>query len=286
MSNNPSQPLAAAILRLLRPLVRILLRNGVSYGVFADLARWVYVDTAARVCEVPGRKTTISRISVITGLTRKEVKRLHLSASPDDRAAIDRYNRAARVISGWCRDDRFADGRGEPCPLPLAGGDVPTFEGLVRSYSGDMPVRAVLDELTRVGAVSLEADGRVRLITRGYVPEGDEAGKLAILGGDVADLIKTIDHNISGPAGERFIQRKVAYDNVPVEAALRFRKLCAVKGQDLLEEFDRWLAAHDRDSNPAASGSERRRLGVGLYYFEEEFNESSRENTGTEKRSS
>jgi len=82
-----NKALSAAILRLLRPLVRVLLRNGISYSGFADLAKWVFVDIAAKEFGVPGRKQTDSRISVITGLTRKEVARIKGIDTPDDTAA-------------------------------------------------------------------------------------------------------------------------------------------------------------------------------------------------------
>src|SRR3569832_1853769 len=98
MSPGINKALSAAVLRLLRPLVRLLLRNGVSYGAFADLAKWVYVDVANKVFGVAARKQTDSRISVITGLTRKDVARLMGTAAPGGAAAGGRGRRAARGI--------------------------------------------------------------------------------------------------------------------------------------------------------------------------------------------
>jgi len=74
MDHSITKTLNNAILKLLRPLVRILLRNGISYHVFSDLVRWVYVDVAFKSFDIPGRKQTSSRVSVITGLSRKEVQ--------------------------------------------------------------------------------------------------------------------------------------------------------------------------------------------------------------------
>ena len=98
MSKTLVQALSAATLRILRPLVRVLLRNGISYKTFADLAKWVYVDVATRDFGLPGRKQSVSRVSVITGLSRKEVSRVQDLPRPDDAAEEERYNRAARVI--------------------------------------------------------------------------------------------------------------------------------------------------------------------------------------------
>jgi len=259
--------LSRTVQRLLRPLVCILLRNGVSYGTFADLAKWVYVDVATREFAIAGRKQSTSRVAVLTGLTRKEVHRLRQPSMPRDREIAERYNRAARVIAGWRREREFLDAEGRPAALPMSG-ETGSFMSLVRRFSGDMPVRAVLDELRRVGAITELDDGRVDLVTRAYIPKTSETDKLHILGTDVAHLIATIDHNLRSDSTEPFFQRKVAYDNLPDEMLPEFRKLSADKAQLLLEELDRWLAQHDRDTESDIEGTGRNWAGVGIYYFE------------------
>lgn len=270
MNDKHLKPLSAAVLRLLRPLVRILLRNGVSYSTFADFVKWVYVDVAGKEFDIKGRKQSTSRISVLTGLSRKEVTRVRQLPRPDDRESTERYNRAARVIAAWRRGEDFLDDDGKPAPLPMTGPGV-SFSQLVKRFSGDVPVRATLDELIRVGAVKRLEDGSVSLLTRTYVPERSDADKLHILGTDAAHLISTIDHNLrSDPIGP-FFQRKVAYDNLPDQVLPEFRKLSAKKAQTLLEGLDRWLAKRDRDITPAVKGSGRNQAGIGIYYFEEPF---------------
>lgn len=260
------QALAAAILMLLRPLVRILQRNGVPYGVFADLAKRTYIEIASEQFALPGRKPSVSRVSILTGLTRKEVVRVLDLPAIDNAAAIARYNRAARVIAGWVRDLEFCAPDGAAADLPLQG-EKGSFMHLVKRYSGDMPMRAMLDELERVGAVLSDGD-TVRLLTPAYVPVHGETEKLGILGRDVADLINTIDHNIYGTGGRRF-QRKMAYDNLAQEDVAKLRVLAAARAQALLEEVDKHFAAADRDVNTQVRGSGRVRAGVGIYYFEE-----------------
>jgi hypothetical protein len=276
-SNKLSSVLAAAVLRLLEPLVRVLLRNGMSFNAFSDLARRAYVESAMREFGIPGKKQTVSRVSVLTGLSRKEVQRiLGAQGSADSGEARERYNRAARVIAGWVRDQEFADASGEPAALSPDGPGA-SFGQLVKRYSGDVPARAVLDELLRVDAVQRQDDGRIRLLSRAYVPSASDLDKLDILGADVADLIETIDHNLRhGGADPRF-QRKVMYDNVPRDAAAAFRALSAQQAQALLEAMDQWLAQHDRDVNPSVQGAERVRVGVGIYYFEENLVQRSEE---------
>lgn len=270
MKNSKHQILAAAVARILRPLIRILLRNGVSYGTFADIAKSEFVDVARKESAVEGRKQTTSRLAVVTGLTRKEVHRILEQSRPDDRSSADRYNRAARVVAGWRRDEDFLSPRGNPRVLPVSGPGI-TFQELVRRYSGDMPYRAVLDELAAEGTVLISDKDRVRLLERAYVPKADETMKLHILGVDTSYLIDAIGHNLqTGDAPPKF-QRKVLYDNLPDDALLEFRRLSRHYAQKLLEKLDGWLSARDRDANPGVRGAGRNIAGLGIYYIEEPF---------------
>jgi hypothetical protein len=270
MDTRVHNALVAAIFRILRPLVRLLLRHGIPYGVMADVVKQVYIDVAFQEFGLPGRKQTTSRVAILTGLSRKEVARLRQLHRWDDHAAIQQYNRAARVISAWVREPAFHDAGGQPAPLPIEGASR-SLAVLVRRYSGDMPVRAILDELLRVGAVEQLTDGRIRLLARSYVPTAGEAEKLGILGTDVADLIATIDWNLRCPPAETYFQRKVQYDNLPAEVMAELHMLTRERAQAFIEQMDRWMAARDRDITPTVRGSGRKRAMLGLYYFEEDF---------------
>jgi hypothetical protein len=175
------------------------------------------------------------------------------------------------VIAGWVRDRRFRDGAGNPAELPFGEGAV-SFSRLVKTYSGDAPARAILDELLRVGTVRRNPDGKIRLLERSYVPKTGEIDKIGILGVDVSDLIATIDHNIRQPDTPLF-QRKVCYDNLPLEVLPELKKKAAARGQALLESMDRWMSARDRDVNPRVPGTGRTRAGIGIFYFQENHGE-------------
>jgi hypothetical protein len=258
--------LRTAIAHLLRPLFRVLLRHQMSFHAFEALAKRVYVDVAIRDFGIPNKKPSISRASILSGLTRKEVQRLVNEPLDPDAVEAERYNRAARVLTAWTRDPDFLDAGGEPRALEPQDADA-GFAALVKRHSGDVPVRAVLDELLRVGAVRRRDDGRLSLVARAYVPQRSPIDKIAILGADVADLIDTIDHNIEhGDTDPRF-QRKVMYRQVPVAALAEFRKLSAAQAQTLLERLDRWLSERS-DSDPS-SRLPKARVGMGIYYFEE-----------------
>ncbi len=268
MNEKHQKALVAAVLKLLRPLARILLRNGVSFSTFSDAAKWIYVDVATKEFRIEGRKQSTSRVSVITGLSRREVMRVRKLPRPDVTASTERHNRAARVIAAWRRESDFLNAEGKPALLPMEGRGA-TFSELVKRFSGNVPSRAILDELMHVEAVERPVDGKIRLLTRAYIPRGVDAHKLNILGTDVQYLISTIDHNLKPEPTEPRFQRKVAYDNLPDEVLPMFRKRFAKRAQALLESADQWLARHDRDVTPTVNGMGRNRAGFGIFFFEE-----------------
>lgn len=270
MTRSHLKLLSGSIIKLLRPLVRILLRNGMSYGTFSDLARWLYVDVAMQEFTIKGRKQSTSRVAVLTGLSRKEVKRMQGIPRPDDSHQEEKYNRAARIIAAWRREPEFQDASGEPSLLSISG-PWTTFSDIVRRFSGDVPVRAVLDELLRIGAVKQLDNGKIALLKRAYIPEKSESEKIHILGNDVAHLVATIGYNLNSDRPTARFQRKVSYDNLPDEALPAFRKLSTKRAQKLLERLDEWLASNDRDTNPSMEGTGRNVAGLGIYYFEEPY---------------
>jgi hypothetical protein len=269
---RPRQALHAAVARLLKPLVRVLLRHSMPFSAFEELAKRAYVEAALHDFAIPGKKPSLSRASILTGLTRKEVQRLVTEPADEPSGAGEHYNRAARVLTGWVRDSDFQEGGGEPRALDVDGPE--GFAALVRRHSGDMPARAVLDELLRVGAVRRREDGRYQPVVRAYVPRRGSVEKLDILGADVADLIDTIDHNVQHGASDPRFQRKVQYHSIDVDVLPAFRKLSETQAQALLERLDRWLAAQDADTSRRATDGPRARVGLGIYYIEERLGAS------------
>jgi hypothetical protein len=268
-TNTPTlgRALEGAVLRIMRALARVLIRHGLPMPAFAELAKRAYVDAALQDFAIPGRKPSLSRASLLTGLTRKDVQRLVAERDAGTGATPRTDHRAARVVSGWVHDAAFRGADGAPLELPFDGAS-PSFSELVRAHGGDVPPRAVLDELLSTGSVVRADTGRLVLVARAYIPRANDAAKLAILGSDVSLLIGTIDHNLQGLEPARF-QRKVAYDNLPVEAVEAFRGIAARHGQALLDELADWLARHDRDNHPDVEGTGRMRAGVGVFLFEE-----------------
>lgn len=267
--------LQAALRKILKALGRLALRFGLSYEQFEELTKQAFVEVAEEnEFMLPGRKQTDSRIAVVTGLSRKEVKRLReLERNPESLATPAQYNRAAKVLNRWLRDPMFLDKLGFCRTLPVeSDGQNPSFTDLVRECGGDIPVRAVLDELIRVGAVVRLDNGQVRVVRQAYTPLENIEDKLNILGTDVMLLIETITHNLSEAPDNSYLQLKVSYDNLPAEAIPLLRKIAAEDGQIFLQQLNRWFSLKDRDSNPnSEEGSGRHYAGVGVYFFTQEM---------------
>lgn len=271
MSTKQQQALFNAIYRLCKPLVRILLRNGIPFSGFTDILKQAYVEVAASEFGVQGRKQSDSRVSTITGLTRKEVARIKNLEARDEETMPKHYNRAARVVFGWVHDTTYHDKNGSTLELAFEGQE-PSFASLVKAYSGDVPARAILDELVQVGVAELTYNNRVKLIERAYIPARDEIEKLHILGTDVSGLIQTIDRNIYKTDLTPFFQRKVYYDNLPEEALDEIRQSIEAHAQSLLEQMDREMSKHDRDVNPKVKGTGKKAAGISIFYFENDEN--------------
>lgn len=274
MTKSVSNILNRSVYTIVRSLATMFLKRGMSYAVFSELARAAYIDAATEF-ELDGRKLSDSRISVITGLSRKEVKRLK-SFEPQDVPAEDlRHNRAVRVITAWAREQKYLNSKGKPRLLPVSG-ESPSLHELVTEFGGGVPTRAVIDELCRVGAIIESKKGYWRLENPAYLPKDSDTAAMNILGVDVPLLIKTINHNLDVEPEEKLFQRKVMYQEIPETEALQFKKYAADESFKLLKKLDKWLAnvAEEHADNPT-KGENIFRIGVSTFYFEEQQNNNS-----------
>ena len=267
MEGDTHKTLYESFRTLFRPLARILIRNGVAFGTLSEWAKKVYVDVAFEEFGESGKKQTISRVSALTGVFRKEVKRLHELDEEADEGSAQRYNRAIRVISGWVNDAKYQEGIGVPRELPVEG-DKGSFAALVKEYSGDIPTKAMLSVLKAAGTVSETADGNIRLEQNAFIPSDDQQDKIHILGTDVSELIETIDHNITAESDDLRFQRKVSNISVHADALPVFRNLSAQKSQELLEELDAWLARNEIHPKDEEFDDKARYVSLGIYYYD------------------
>lgn len=268
-----------ALYKVLRPMVRLLMRHGVSYRSFSEVARRVYIDVAEEDFSLERRKPSNSRTAVLTGINRKDIAKYKERPHPLDNRHYDPPNPPARVITGWLNDPRFHDQSGQPKLLPIedASGEA-SFTLLVNEHSTDVTVRAVLDELIRLNACSRQND-KVQLLVNGYIPLEDMQETLRIFGTAAADLLNTMDHNIGRLPPGPFLQRTVSYDNIPEELINTVRQRCREEGDRFLLQTNEWLATQDRNENQKLIGSGRYRAGIGIYYIEQAIEDNSEEAT-------
>ena len=260
----------AAVTRMLRPVVRQVMSFGLTYPVLDELLRTLFVDVAERDFALEFKRQTDSRVSLLTGLHRKEIARLrHQPRDPDAPPPVE-DTLITRVIGRWMAGPPFADRRGRPRPLLYESSRPrdPSFARLVRDRSLDVPVRSVLDELLRLDVVEIAAGGEVVLRQEAHLPSEEIKGKLTLLGSDPGELFSTIVHNIEQPDAPWF-QRKVVYDNVGAEALEDLRREARQAGEEFIRRANSILSAYDRDRNADAPGGERTRVVLGAYYFEE-----------------
>lgn len=269
MASDASRPIVQACLRWLRPIARWLLKSGITWKEFAELSRTVFVDVAAEEFGLRGRPTNVSRIALLTGLTRRDVRRYRESTlleAGTARRAEDDLNHATRVLAGWHLDAEFIDEFGRPRPL-LPSGEGATFSGLVRRYAGDIPATALAKELLQSGSVIRLGDGSYRAVRRYYMPRAMDGKAVARAGHVLADLATTLEYNLSrdSAAPSRFEgraqNRHVAPEHLPA-----FRAFMEREAQGFLERCDEWLSSHEADVGAQATSL---RLGAGIYMIQD-----------------
>lgn len=259
------QSLQKSVTRVLQPLVRLLLRHGVSHAEFCNWAKQAYVNQASTNFGIDGKPPTVSRISIVTGINRKEVKRIR-ELPAEVNTVVNKHNRAVRVVTGWLQDSEFCNAKNKPVTLHY-GDAQDSFNLLVKRYGGDVPARAMLDELTRVGTVE-EVDGKVTLLHEGYVPYESEAGMLDMFSTSATDLITTLEHNLNSP-DQRRLQMSVAYDRVSTKGKQQFTRMGARQAMNLLRTLDESLSKFDKDANPEHEEDGEHRVGLGIYLIED-----------------
>lgn len=277
MSDSVKAGLLAAYAKLLRPLIRILLRHGVTYAELSEVVKTVYVSTAAKEFRVPGKKMSKARIAIVTGLTRKEVQRIS-EKNKEDSEPKSNLSRIGRVLSGWHTDPDFTGPYGMPLELRYDS-EIPadaTFTKLVQRYSGDMTPRAMLDELVRVGTVIETDQNWFKVLRRDYVPFTLAPDFLERVGRVIHNFVHTIEANMQRPVGEKGIFERT----VMPTAGLRqqdlplFESYIHQKCQALLEDIDNWLSKLEQPSQRDTAIH----TGVGIYHYVVEQDEESEKN--------
>ncbi len=274
--------LTQLLLRIFKPLVRILLRHGVSYKAAAEVLKWSYVDTAHKEFGINNKKANKSRVAVITGLTWIDVKNLIDNDLVSMDSKPEAFHRASRVLSGWVSDEDYLE-QGKPVVIQLYSKDSHnniSFESLVEKYSGGATIRSILDDLIENKAVERIGADKVKLIRSHYISSSSKSEKFAIdvMAESVSDVINTISHNIQASEDDLYMQRIVQQVDLPVKHVPLVKTFIRERSQNLVDEVDNFitvLSQQDTDSEDQKID----RLGLGLYYFQEAKNRTNLQNS-------
>jgi Family of unknown function (DUF6502) len=258
------QHVLAACRHLLAPVVRLLLRSGVTWAEFAELGKEVFVDVARRDYGIQGRPTNNSRVAMITGLSRREVTRVRDVLVGETPAPVPPASRVAQVLSGWHVDPEFLDERGRPAVL-RAGGEQRSVEALLKRHAGDLPHGAFLKELLQLGVVERAGKSGYRVLARDYLRGPADPDIVRQLGVALHDHAVTLTHNVNtdGTEPARF-EGMASTPRLAPRYARAFAQFAAERGQAFLEEIDAWLVRHEvkRSKRGAKPGV---RMGLGVY---------------------
>ena len=268
MSENFKATLLSTFKPLMRPLVRIMVRNGVSFGEFAEVLKTVFVDAAQDVLQIPDSKQSVSRLAITTGLSRLEVSRLVNQTAEDAEALAGRLSRVGRLLAGWHQDPEFTGPYGIPYEVAFnAAPGRRSFTELVRRYTSDVPAEDMLDELKRIGTVLDLGNGHYRVLARSYIPSAADPAKFHAMSVAFTDLAKTLDQNLKPDEDHKIFERRVwAPNGVTPTDAMDFDLYVKDRGQQFLETLDDWLTSRESEL-PKGETENRVKVGVAVYMF-------------------
>ena len=267
MLGATQQKILDALYSLMRQVARILLRSGIGYREFAEIAKTAFVDVSTTDYGLRGRPTNISRVAVMTGLTRKEIRRIRSKIDGAEASKVYRTVPASDVLHFWHTDPIFLDEEGQPAALDFDDHEN-SFAVLVKKYGGDIPPGAMRTELKRVGAVSEDDDGRLRALKRSFsLPTSSEKIAEGLVG--LSALGQTIAHNADSldRGVGTYVQRTVETKRISAEDAKRLRRILTSRLIEFSESIDDLFGAYEALHESEADNSNEV-IGVGLYYFQ------------------
>ena len=268
MSENSTQPafsLVKALRWQLRPLIKLLIKSGITFPFLADLVKEVFVEVAENDFKLDGKEQTDSRINFLTGIHRKDVKRLR--DKEQENIIPDTVSLGAQLVARWIGSDDYLDSKNNPLALPRLikhGGDR-SFEALVKSVNKDIRSRAVLDEWLSLGIVFLDDQGCVCLSTSAFVPEQGYDEKAWFFGENMHDHMAAAVHNMLGEK-KPLLERAVFYDQLSQESIAELKSIADQSGMRLLKKLNRRaMELQSADKQFVENNNSRMRFGIYFY---------------------
>lgn len=258
-----------ALASVLYPLARILLRCGVGYSEFAELAKHAYIAAASGEDGAPERPISATRVAELTGLPRREVTRIKHLKNKIHIDSVSYRNLPAEVLHGWFTNPLFLDEAGHPRTIPFSAGKR-SFSKLVSLVSQDIQPRAILHELKRTGAVGGISDDKLRLLRREYIPDSIEEKAIEGLQYGLRRLTETVFFN-SDPKNKKAskFQRIVHTNRIPASDIDVVQASLAAILAGFATRIDDYLTSFHTEKAPDKVDKKfTYHVGVGLYYFD------------------
>jgi len=263
-----SPALVIALRRVLRPFIKLMLAKGITYPFLSEVLKDLFVEVAENEFRIGEKPSTDSHLSLLTGIHRKDIKRLRHGTHSDIEIIPQTVSLGARLVSLWTSDTRYLDENNKPKPLPRftkEGGDI-SFEGLVASVSCDIRSRVVLDEWLRLGVAHFDDNNRVCLNTAAFIPVNGFDEKVYYFGHNLHDHAAAATSNLLGE-NQPFLERSVYYDGLSADSVRILAEKSEYLGMESLLTLNK--AAMELEKSDALKSSSGHRMTFGIYYYSE-----------------
>lgn len=229
---------------LIKRLASVLVPIGFSFGEFESSAKAAFVQAATDQIRRGGKRPSTAKIAILTGLTRQEVAKIRSGSSIGSKASNEQ--RTERVMHGWFTDPRYIDLRGAPRPLPIKGEG--SFDELVRRFGGDVPHKAVLEELIAGGMAKTEPRDVVRALRRHRLAPPPSALDLDALRRDIEIVFASV---VAAPNSDASRSRRITV-RFPSNVPKGVRRTVNVRAERFLEALSDYLHTESStiDANP------------------------------------
>ena len=263
------------VLRALRPLLRLLLRHGVTYTAFAAALKPAFLEAARQELQAQGMPVTDSALTLLSGVHRRDVRALTRGETPalSTNDLNPPVSLAGEVVGRWMSDPTWQDAEGRPRELTRAA-----FDELVSTVSQDVRPRALRDELARLGVVTCAEDGCVTLCAQGFAPRQGFAEMAALLAANLADHADAATANLQD--GANFLEQALYVDRLKPASAAHLHQAATAAWQQMLPgllreaqqrfESDQAGSAPGPDAATAPDTMPRRRVRLGVYFYDTE----------------
>lgn len=270
VQHSVKSSLLSAFRYLLKPLVRMAVKNGVSFPEFSTALKQAYVDVAKRQIKAAGISVTAEGIFVITSIETKEVDRV-LRADTEPHVELDAQGQSPlpRILNAWHTDFHYTGPYGVTRDLEFTrsvSSEGKAFSDLAATYCPGISPRALLDELIRTECVKEVGNGFYRALGRSYVPDPLSDESIRLVAQVVHNLCETLEVNLRPESrGARGLVQRSVYTRTGLspEAMKRLESHVRERGQLFAEQIDDWFA-----NNQEREGSQGKfKTGVGIYHY-------------------